>query len=55
MTDLVVVVNGTDPMAVMRRGLDGGGAQQGQHDGSGDQLVHGDSPLKMGITQTPSP
>ena len=41
--DPVVMVDGADPVAVMRRGLDGGGAQHGQGEGGGDQLVHGRS------------
>ena len=39
--DPVVVMPDADPVTMMRRGLDGGSAQEGQHDGSGDQLVHG--------------
>jgi hypothetical protein len=39
--DAVVVVNGANAMAVMGGGLDGSGAQHGQGDGGGDQLVHG--------------
>lgn len=37
------MVENTDPVAVVGRGLDGGGAQHGQGDGGGDQLVHGQS------------
>lgn len=41
--DLAVMVVEADPVAVVRRGLDGGDAQHGQSEGDGDQLVHGRS------------
>ena len=43
MADLVVMVDEADPVAVVRRGLDGGDAQHGQSEGDSDQLVHGRS------------
>lgn len=53
MADPVVVVDGADPVTVVRRGLDGSGAQHGQGDSGGDQLVHRQS-FEVGITQRPT-
>ncbi len=54
MADTVVVVEHADAMAVVGGGLDGDGAQRGQDEGGGNELLHG-AILHSGNHATPAP